>query len=515
VGPDNRVTRLDTPAQGDGRDFGGGLKIEREIGDMSLALISSYDRYDLTDRQDTDASDFDFSTVAPTAPPGGSANGGFFNISSVTDELRLTSPSEQRLRYVTGLYYSHTSSQRDFVRGSNTLGTYNGLANLPSTNSTTYASYTTHADSINYALYGQATYDLTKRLALTAGLRGNREEIQYNFVDRGNNVAYGLPECSGTSPTVAIQTCNHDTSVTGRTSLQFHFNDRIMLFGGYSRGYKGLAYDLTSTLTTRSLLTTGPLAGTPVADAIAAKQPIPEETVNSYEIGFKSTLFDRVTWNVTLFDEIFSGFQAQSRDQILNQNVLNSIGKVTSKGVETEVAAVFGNFTLNGGGAYNRATMDEFPNANCYALQTVAQGCVAGQQDLSGKPLFNAPKWNVSLNGQYDFPLALNAFGLNGWRGFVSGSYRWQSEVIFNLLQDPDSVQEAYGIAGLGLGMQNEHWKLSLFGNNLFDKSYALTRGRNGQFNVSQTANPPTNSINWTPARDSERYLGVRLAAYF
>jgi iron complex outermembrane receptor protein len=114
----------------------------------------------------------------------------------------------------------------------------------------------------------------------------------------------------------------------------------------------------------------------------------------------------------------------------------------------------------------------------------------------------------MNVNGQYDFPLY-------NWRGFVSGSYRWQSEVIFNLLQDPDSVQEEYGIAGIAIGAQNERFKLTLFGNNIFDKSYALTRGRSSIFNTSATTNPPTNYVTWTPARDSERYLGVRLAAYF
>ena len=116
-----------------------------------------------------------------------------------------------------------------------------------------------------------------------------------------------------------------------------------MTFATYSRGYKGLAYDLTSTLTTRTPVATGPLAGRPLADAIAANQPVPPETVDSYEVGFKSSFFDdRLIWNVTAFYMIFEGFQAQSRDQVLNQNLLNSIGKVTSRGVETEVAARFG-----------------------------------------------------------------------------------------------------------------------------------------------------------------------------
>jgi iron complex outermembrane receptor protein len=512
-GPDNRVARFDTRARGDGRDYGSGLKIQRELGSAgSLALVSSYDRYHLTDIQDTDSSDFNFQTVAPTAPFGGSANGGYFRVSSTTQELRLTSADTQRFRYVTGLYYSRTVSLRDFVRGSNTLGTFNNLNSLPSTNSTQYSSYVAHADSTNYALYGQSTFDLTPRLALTTGARVNREEIAYSFLDRFNNVTYGSPQCSTTSPSVSISTCNDDVSVTGRASLQFHFTDDFMLFGGYSRGYKGLAYDLTSTLTTRSLVTTGPLAGIPTADAVAAKQPVPAETVNAYEIGFKSTFFERrLTWNVTLFDELFQGFQAQSRDDRTNQNVLNSIGKVTSKGVETELAAVLGNFTLNGGAAYNSAVMNRFQNAGCYGQQTAAQGCVNNQQDLSGKPLFNTPKWNLAFNGQYNLPLALGG----NWRSFVSGSVRWQSQVVFNLLQDPDSIQEAYSLTNLAVGAQNDQWKLTLFCNNVFDKSYALTRGRSGQFNISQTTNPPTDAISWTPGRDSQRYFGVRVGVSF
>jgi iron complex outermembrane receptor protein len=335
-GPNNRAARLDVAARGDGRDYGSGLKIERELGSLTLALISSYDHYDLHDLQDTDSSDFDFSTVAPGAPPGGSGNGGFFRISSVTDELRLTSGDVGRFRYVTGLYYSRTGSLRDFVRGSNTLGPFGSLTSLPTTNSTAYSSYVSNAVSKNFAIYGQSTFDIVEKLSLTTGLRVNREKISYNFVDRANRVTYGAPECSTASPTLPISTCNQSTSVTGRASLQYHLTDDVMVFGGYARGYKGLAYDLTSTLTIRSPLTSGPLKGVPVADAVAAKQPVPAETVNSYEIGFKSSFFDRrLTWNVTAFDEEFQGFQAQSRDEITGQNLLNSIGRVTSRGSAT------------------------------------------------------------------------------------------------------------------------------------------------------------------------------------
>ena len=511
-GPGNHLARYDVDARGNAEDYGSGLKIVRELNGFTLASISSYDRYYLYDRQDTDSTDFDFSVFAPTAPRGGSANGGYFKINSVTQEFRLTSPDSGRLRYVGGLYYSDTGSQRYFVRGSNTLGTYNNLSSLPTTNSTAYSQYLSRAKATNYAIFGQGSFSVTEDLDLLAGLRVNKEKISYKFFDLGNKVTYGDPSCSTASPTVTIQTCNSDTSVTGRVGVRYRFTPDIMGFATYSRGYKGMAYDLTSTLTTRTLLTTGPLKGIPVADAVAAKQPIPPETVDSYEAGLKMAFFDhRLTWNLTVFDMIFKGFQAQSRDQITNQNVLNSIGKVTSRGVESEfVARVGEHLTLNGGGAYNKAIMQDFPNASCFALQTAAQGCVASVQDLSGKPLFNAPKWNVNVNGQYDVPLADGPY-----TAFVSAGYHWQSKVIFNLLQDPDSIQKAYGIFNLAAGVRTDRWRLTAFVNNLFDKSYALTRGREAQWNISQTTTPTTDAINWKPARDSDRYFGVRASVIY
>ncbi len=512
VGPDNARTRMDVNARGNALDYGAGLKVSRRLGDYTLDSISSYDRYDLYDRQDTDSTDVDFSQFAPTAPRGGSANGGYFKINSVTQELRLTSPDAGRLTWVGGLFYSETNSERYFVRGSNTLGDFNGLASLPTTNGTAYSAYLSRAEAVNLAAFGQGGFKLTGDLDVLAGLRINREKIRYTFLDLGNRIAFGDPECSTASPTLPIETCNSDTSVTGRIGLRWRLSPDVMAFATYSRGYKGLAYDLTSTLTTRSLLTSGPLRGFPVADAVAARQPVPPETVDNYEAGFKASFLGRrLTWNVTAFDMIFEGFQAQSRDLITNQNVLNSIGKVTSWGIESELAAVVGeHLTLNASGAYNRATLKDFPNANCYGFQTAAEGCVAGVQDLSGKPLPNAPRWNLNAGGQYEVPLAGGDL-----RAFVQASGRWQSKVVFNLLQDPDSEQSAYGTVNVAAGLRGERWKASVFVNNLLDERFALTRGRDAHWNISRTATPPTDAVTWKPARDSFRYGGVRLSVSY
>lgn len=506
-GPDNRTARYDIDARGDALDYGGGLKVQKKLGGYSLASITSWDRYVLTDRQDTDSTDIDFSLYQPVSPEGGSANGGYFRIYSRTQELRLTSPDD-RLRYVAGLFVSDTRSRRYFVRGSNDLDDYNESAassipgSLPTTNSTAYSRYLTTARATNYALFAQGNYGLTGNLDLLAGLRVNREDIEYTFYDLGNGVSFGDPRCSTTSPSgLTIETCSHDTSVTGRVGLKYQFTPEAMAFTTWSRGYKGLAYDLTSTLTTRTPSAGGANAGRPLADAIAANQPVPPETVDSYELGFKGTFFDgRLAWNTTAFYMEFAGFQAQSRDQLLNQNLLNSIGKVTSQGIETELAAKFGRFSLNGGAAYNRAVMEDFPNAGCFPRQTAAEGCVGNAQDLSGAPLFNVPKWNANATALYELPLS------SRYAATFSAGYRWQSAVIFNLLQDPDSVQQAYGVANFAVGLRNDDWKLTAFVNNAFDQSYALTRGRDSHFNLPAGGN----AINWKPARDGARYVGLK-----
>src|SRR6185312_8635096 len=202
-----------------------------------------------------------------------------------------------------------------------------------------------------------------------------------------------------------------------------------------------------------------------------------------------------------------TGFQVQSRDEVTNLSELVSIGKVSSSGVESELAArPIPELTLSVNGAFDIAKMVDFPVAPCFGFQTIAQGCVSGAQNLSGKPLPNAPKWSGNLDAQYD-----HAVGA-GYSAFVGVAYRWRARVGYNLTQDPDSFQASYGIFNLSTGFAGEHWKATLFVNNLFDKHFAQNRGRGGAYNVSPAAPPYTDAINWTPGRDSSRYEGLRLS---
>jgi iron complex outermembrane receptor protein len=524
--PDNINVATSVDATGDSYDIGSGLKVVRNFdGGLTLANIASYDHYTLHDNQSTDETDFNFATITPGAPPGGSGNGGYFTVNSITEELRLTSPSAGSLRYVTGLYFSKSDSKRDFVRGSDSLGTFGtnsaGAVNqsLPTTNSTQYSSYLDHSDIKTSAAYGQASLDVTKQWTLVGGLRLHHEDVSYNFLDRFHDITLGIPDCSTVNPyskinpatTLEAHTCNNSTNLLGKAAIQFHFTPDLMVFADFAQGFKGLAYDLTSTLALQTPIASGPNKGIPTGDVVAAHQPIPPEKSSDYEVGFKGEFFERrVTWNLTGFYEEFIGFQAQNRDTLTGQNVLESIGKVTSQGVESEFATrPVPELTLTLNGAFDIAKMVDFPTGPCYAGQTVALGCVNGTQNLNGKPLPNAPKGTIDANANYEIPLG------GELSVFLDVGYRWQSQVIFALAQDPYSVQPSYGIFNFSSSLAAKHWKLTLFCSNVFDKQYAINRGTATQFNISPYAAPFTTATFWTPGRDAFRYGGIKVAASF
>lgn len=507
-GPDNHFARFDVNARGNATDKGVNLRLAGAIGSWRLTAISSLDRYYLYDRQDTDATDLDYSLFAPRAPQGGSSNGGHFRIRSASQEVRLNSPAGGRWDYVAGVYVGRVRSQRYFVRGSNSLGDYNGLPSLPTTNSTAYARYMARTFSRTIAAFGQGAYALNSRISILSGLRLSHEKIGYRFDDLGNGVTYGAPACSRSSPTLTIDTCHSDTALSGRIGLQGKVTPGVTAYASYSTGYKGRAYDLSSSLTTRTLLTSGPYAGRPVADAIAAQQPVASETVGSYEVGLRTLSPDRnLSLNLTAYQERFSGFQAQSRDDATGLNVLNSIGSIKAEGIESEFSARLSDrLSLGGAAAYSRAIMTDFDSAACYFGQTAAQGCVGGRQDLSGKTLFNAPRWSLMLNTLYRKPLA-------GDRLLeLNAGYRWRSSVAYSLLQDPASVEPTYGVLDVSAGVSGQGWRVTGFVDNLLDERFAVTRGRDVQWNLVGADGQPAMAKHWKPARDSGRHFGLRLA---
>jgi iron complex outermembrane recepter protein len=479
---------------------GAGLRVNYAFDSgATLTSISSYNKYIAYDSRDQDHTDFNTLATLPvgTATVGSGINDGYvqfgsFDVRSKTQEVRLTSKDSGDFRFVTGLWYAKNTIERVFTRG------VTGIA------LTTPAKYFTDTYNKNIALYGQGTWEFSPGYTLLAGARLNREVSGYNFLGSVTPTGPFVPNGSFSSLD------NTRNATTGKLSLQRQFTTSLTAYIMASTGYKGLAYDLTSGLNA----------------ATAAQQPVRAETATSYEIGAKGNFFDdRMTVNLAVFDTKFKDYQQNSGSFLPNTATfitrLDSIPGVQTKGVEVDVAAMISpNLVLNGAMAYTEATVTSFVNGPCY---TVANSPNSGQNaecrvisatvrtaDLSGARMPNAPKWKVNLGAKYD--VILKDYSFNG---FVTGSVRYQSDVITNINQDPSLAAPGRTITNIGFGIRDKKnaYRLTVFINNLFDKQYANT-GFVGYPGWS-SAVPGTGNSTWTPARDAFRYYGVRLDMKF
>ncbi len=510
--PGNRSVRNDYKTGGVFRDAGTALKAQYEFGADSplaghtLASITSYSTYHMDDYNDGDQTDGNVLQYLKgvngslTGLTGGLYQQGFFNTRALTQELRLTSPSTGRLKYVAGIWYGDNWLERQLHR-------------MPESSFVAY--YKTQAWNTSKALFGQASYDFTPSVSLIAGLRLNQENTGYKFYK------YAAPG----EGQVLTQFYNGDDSnvdKTGKLGVEYRVNPDIMTYAIYSTGHKGVAYDLTSSFNATT----------------AKNSPVPAETAHNFELGAKMTLLNnRAMLNVALFNTNYKGFQ-QSAGFIdattgIYTTMLHSIGRLRTRGMELDGAIrVTRELQFNGSFAYTEATIQEFENGPCYnvinaaGVSAVGGNCAVNArygttpvQNLAGKTLPNAPKIKLNIGTQIDIPLAAQSFN-----AFVNGAYRWQSETQFNLNQDPNTIQPGYGILNLSLGLNDkrDRYRVTFFVNNVLDKAYAIGLGDGI---TTATANSTTGwglagaksvqAISWIPARDASRYLGLRVDTTF
>jgi iron complex outermembrane receptor protein len=310
-----------------------------------------------------------------------------------------------------------------------------------------------------------------------------------------------------------------ESTIVGDLSLQRKFNDNAMAYVTFARGYAPAAYNTANKLTlATSTAVTGALAPTPanLSDALARK-----ESIDHLEIGTKGTYHDRrVTFNAALFDTKYKNFQIQIFDQnntsINPPLILSNAGGAETRGLEVDTAiAATDRLRIDLNAAYTDAKFTDYRNAPCYypaVPGTVPTGCtrpIAGGavvQDLTGKVMPNAPELKFSLSAEQRVPLA------SGNELVLGANYTYRDSVQMLTDQNPFAIQPAVGILNVNFGMRTASSKTSvtLFVNNVTDKHYFT--------DLEDFWSAPwggTTTVIGQPARDTNRYYGVRFSTGF
>ncbi len=409
--------------------WGGALNIDWKLSDrLSLKSISAYRAYDSFFSNDNDLS-----------PLASSLGFGDLTFHSFSQELRLNGAAlaNDRLEYTLGAFYMNQGSiyatTQDLRYSATGLTQFQG--DDPVNANTT-------------AFYGQLAFHLTDKLTTNLGLRYTDEHKDYTFSRRtySGAVSPALGAIDGL-------TSNYDGNKTDyRVNFQYDWTDSLMTYVQWATGFKG-----------------GGISPRPFSAAQAV--PFNPETLDSYELGVKSDLFDRkLRVNASIFYSKYKDVQLtlSSCPQYgvgLPCAVVANAGDANVKGAELEV-----NFRPIAGlsidGSFSLLNFD-------YTYINPAAGGPtrpAGPQ-FGMRPAY-VPETKWSLGVQYQFEL--------GDKGSLTPriDVTNQGDLYTSGSNAPTNLIEAYTLANARLTWHNSNgnWEASFEVTNLTDKYYFLTR---------------------------------------
>lgn len=378
-------------------------------------------------------------------------------IETFTQEFRVSSTDSDRLEFTGGVLWFDNNVVEDYDRNIEDLsvaivaGTVQpGLVPLSlgqglGGNDAVNQDDTRDAevDVTNIGVFSEVTWHMTDRWHLTAGARYLDEQVDIALAKTSElSHPTGIPAQSSEFPRTSASI--KDTAVTGKLAVMYDWQENVNIYATVATGYRGGAFDVASDDTQSAL-----------------DNPVEAEKATSLELGVKSRLFEnRLELNATLFHTVFEDFQAQIRDLqntgSLVAHRLDNAGELETKGVEIEFQAKpIESLLISGALLYNRAVYNDFIT-QCFAGQRADErgaidsdgDGVCDAQDVSGGVLANAPERSASLVTRYDHGFE------NGHVLYAQLSGRWQDEVQFTNEQQPTTIEDAYAIWDLRVGLQ-------------------------------------------------------------
>ena len=400
-------------------------KLTYDLGsDLELDYIFGWLKTDETITQDFDTSPL---TLYHTDRPA--------RWRQTTNELRLTKGGSGPLTFVMGAYFwdsKYTINLKNYI----------GFAGAPLLTSAQDVTQTNKS----WAGYGELDYELTDRLTLTLGARYTHDK-KTSIVNDGTIFIYGTtveanPVASLAGPIVMAKPVGKSWSkFTPRVSLKYDLSDDVMGYALWSRGYRG-----------------GGFNGRPSTIG-AAINPYNPETLDNYELGFKSELAGgRVRLNGAAFLMKYKDMQ-QDLDvpapgtSTGRENRTINAASAEFKGVELDLTAqLTENFRVNGNVGYLDAKYKKF-FGDIYSTGTPV--------DATFLKIRRAPKWTWNLGATYETEIAENT---SFW---ITGDVHYLGAHEITFLNNPNLRNDGQYMIDASINLKRNNTTLSLFGKNL------------------------------------------------
>jgi iron complex outermembrane receptor protein len=389
------------------------LAMNWDFGPATLSTITGYNDLDYRRAVDDDfsAPEYHYRTTQLTQE-------------EWSQEIRLTSDADRRLRWMAGLYGYFLDDRTEVNSAFQSI--YAFLGGLDSV---------VDQQTDELAIFGSIGYDITDALTLTFSAR---------YQDEEKKVAAADTELTSMQVST-FEDSNSWTAFLPRLALDWRFSDMQMVYASYTRSQKSGGFNVV----TRS--------GAILPD----ERTYGPETSDNYELGWKSDLAGgRVMTTMALFYIDWDDQIVRALGQTfatLNTNA----GRSTSKGVELEMLArPTDRIDIRFGLAYTNAKYDEYFFG---ALARLGMDPV-----LDGLPLQFYSRWTTNIDFGYTQPVVIG-----DWDWF--GRFDWDWRDRQNVVPTADAWVAASSRLNLRTGFGNERWTVTLWGRNILDNNTATT----------------------------------------
>ena len=366
---------------------------------------------------------------------------------TVSQEVRLSGDGE-RFRWIAGLYFYHGMTDRRDTIDSGPDFAVPALRNSLGT-------YGQNLDVKSYAIFGQATYDLTEQLSVTLGGRYTKDK----------KVSDQATDPFGPAGAYFVRLTPDWDSFDPAVTVDYKANDDVMVYASARQGFKS-----------------GGFQSLPGSLALASTVYDPER-VRAYELGAKTRWLDgRLTANVALFRADIDDQQIL-RIPSAGLTIIDNAGKTRAKGVDVALSArPVPQLRIDFNATFQHARFREY---------------ISNGVSFAGNHQLRSPDRAIFVMAEYTVPL--------GGAGdlLLHGEYAYQSKVFFDAANTSsmNAYQPGYGLVGgrIIFSPAKANWDVAVFGKNLADKRYFRNVAISGPSGLGTPGDPRTYGValNW------------------
>jgi len=291
--------------------------------------------------------------------------------------------------------------------------------------------------------FGTVDYMLNDSWTLNAGIRYTTEDKDAQIATLSRNVNN---PCMVSEGTCVYDFVSGDSwnAWSGKLGFTYAINDDMRMYAHWSRGHRSGGYNLRNTAIDTVNLGPG---------------PFDQETVDSWEIGFKSELGNRGRLNAAVFYTTID-------DMLRELNLADPFAGVVQVIKNTADAEIYG-FEVDGTFALGSNTVV------LASLGWVDPSYTAIRYDLNGDGVIDARDKALELPRAAEWTYSI---GLNHDWLFNSGSalsfrvnYAYRDDSFYTDNNLGYLLSQEILDAGLDYTLANGHWTFSLYGRNLLD----------------------------------------------